>query len=111
MLGRCKCEASQLQYGERCGKVLPFKHQVTGFKDDDLIKSLKTFKSGLAGLHGGTRRLPGKEISDWRDELPSCSTSVTLDIPPTQNLGPGRRRFSFLGLETQNQPFVVDQGH
>ena len=59
-VGRCKCEASQLQYGERCGKVLPFKHQVTGYDDDDdLVKSLesihKTFKSGLAGLHGGTR--------------------------------------------------------
>ena len=25
---RCKCDPNQLQYGERCGKVLPFKHQV-----------------------------------------------------------------------------------
>ena len=29
---RCKCDPSQLQYGERCGKVLPFKHQVGGYK-------------------------------------------------------------------------------
>ena len=65
----------------------------------------KTFKSGLAGLHGGTRRLPGKKISDWRSEIPSSATSVTLDFQPNQILGPGGRRFSFLEIETQNPPF------
>ena len=31
-LRRCKCETSQLQYSERCARVLPFEHQVTQFE-------------------------------------------------------------------------------
>ena len=86
--GRCKCEPSKLEYGERCGKVLPFKHQVTRYRQSNVIwsdgfQTAKMYKafSGLAGLHGGTRGLPGEKIKDWRQEI--SWRTVTLNIQAT----------------------------
>ena len=88
---RCKCDPNQLQYGERCGKVLPFKHQVGRILDsnDNCTKHISRprlcklvvfqidikYFPGLAGLHGSIGRFPGEAVSDWGQE--SSGRAVT----------------------------------
>ena len=99
---RCKCDPNQLQYGERCGKVLPFKHQVGRILDSNdnctehisrprLCKlvvfqiNIKYFP-GLAGLYGGIGGFPGETVSDWGQESSGRSVTPGLILEIGTNL-------------------------
>ena len=67
MVIRCKCEPSQLQYGERCGKVLPFKHQVTRYDYNDMICPFSNAKDEQNVFRAG-RLTWGHKGTPWRGD-------------------------------------------